>query len=198
MQKFIYKESGVNIELGDKISEILYNAAKQTWENRRGKLGEVIVPFDDFSGVRVIDVSNLPANSVMSIGFDCVGTKIELAEMVGDYSTLAFDLFAMVCDDAVVKGGEPVLVGSILDVNTLGLGEKTFTRQIKELAQGYIEAAKEANVAIVNGEVAELGNRVGGFGNFNCNWGAAVVWFARKDRMFTGYEIKEGDCLVGF
>ena len=82
MQKFIYKDSGVNIELGDTISEILYNAAKLTWENRRGKLGDVIVPFDDFSGVRVIDVSNLPANSVMSIGFDGVGTKIELAEAI--------------------------------------------------------------------------------------------------------------------
>lgn len=197
MIKTNYADAGVNIELGDDVSKILYNAAKQTWKNREGKLGELIVPFDDFSGVRAIDVSGLPAGTLMNIGFDGVGTKMELAERVNDHRTIAYDLFAMVCDDAVVRGAEPVLVGSILDVNSLGKGDETYIEQVKQLAEGYINAAKAANVAIVNGEVAEIGNRVGGFGPFNYNWGAAVVWFAKKDRMFIGNKIKEGDLLVG-
>jgi phosphoribosylformylglycinamidine cyclo-ligase len=192
-----YADSGVNIELGDDVSKILYNAAKQTWINRKGKLGELIVPFDDFSGVRAIDVSGLPKGTLMNIGFDGVGTKMELAERTKNHRTIAYDLFAMVCDDAVVRGAEPVIIGSILDVNTLGTSEKSPIEEVRQLAEGYINAAKDANVAIVNGEVAELGNRVGGFGEFNYNWGAAVVWFANKDRMFTGREIKEGDYLVG-
>ncbi|MFA5995784.1 MAG: AIR synthase-related protein [Patescibacteria group bacterium] len=185
-----YASSGVNIELGDDVSKILYNAAKATWQNRAGKLGEVIVPFDDFSGVRAINVGNLPAGTLMNIGFDGVGTKVEIAERVGDHSTMAFDLLAMVCDDAVVRGAEPVLVGSILDVNSLSL------EAVKQLAIGYVAAAKQANVAIVNGEVAELGSRVHGYGAFNYNWGAAVVWFVHKDKMFTGKEIKIGDSVV--
>ena len=192
-----YKSSGVNIELGDDVSKILYNAAKQTWDNRKGKLGELIVPFDDFSGVRAIDVSNLPSGTLMNIGFDGVGTKMELAERINDHRTIAYDLFAMVCDDAVVRGAEPVLIGSILDVNSLGNEDTTFVEQVKQLAEGYINAAKSANVAIVNGEVAELGNRIGGFGPFNYNWGASVVWFANRDRLFTGREIQAGDYLVG-
>ncbi len=192
-----YADSGVNIDLGDDVSKILYNAAKQTWDNRKGRLGEVIVPFDDFTGVRAIDVSNLPSGTLMNIGFDGVGTKMELAERVRNHRTIAYDLFAMVTDDAVVRGAEPVLIGSILDVNSLGTSEKPFIEEVRQLAEGYIGAAKAANVAIVNGEVAELGSRVGGFGTFNYNWGAAVVWFAKKDRMFTGREIKEGDYLVG-
>ena len=192
-----YADSGVNIELGDDVSKILYNAAKESWKNREGKLGELIVPFDDFSGARAIDVSNLPKGTLMNIGFDGVGTKMELAERIGDHSTIAFDLFAMVCDDAVVRGAEPVLIGSILDVNSLGTKNESFIEQVKQLAQGYIAAAEAANVAIVNGEVAEIGNRVGGYGPFNYNWGSAVVWFAKKERMFTGNEIKEGDSLVG-
>ena len=195
---FTYADSGVNIELGDDVSKVLYNAAKETWNNRDGKLGELIVPFDDFSGVRAIDVSNLPSGTLMNIGFDGVGTKMELAERMGDHSTIAFDLFAMVCDDAVVRGAEPVLIGSILDVNSLGKDGETYIEQIKQLAKGYIAAAKAANVAIVNGEVAELGTRVGGFGPFNYNWGAAVVWFADKDKLFTGNEIKPGDSIVAF
>jgi phosphoribosylformylglycinamidine cyclo-ligase len=197
MEKTTYADSGVNIELGDDVSKILYNAAKQTWKNRKGKLGELIVPFDDFTGVRAIDVSNLPKGTLMNIGFDGVGTKMELAERLNDHSTIAYDLFAMVCDDAVVRGAEPVLIGSILDVNSLGKGKETYIEQVRQLAEGYIGAAKAANVAIVNGEVAELGNRVGGYGNFNYNWGAAVVWFAKKDRLFTGKEIKEDDYLIG-
>ena len=197
MKQTTYTDSGVNIELGDDVSKILYNAAKETWSNRQGRLGELIVPFDDFSGVRAIDVSNLPAGTLMNIGFDGVGTKMELAERVNDHRTIAYDLFAMVCDDAVVRGAEPVLIGSILDVNSLGKGEETFIEQVIGLASGYINAAKAANVAIVNGEVAELGNRVGGFGNFNYNWGAAVVWFANKDRLFTGREVRVDDYLVG-
>lgn len=192
-----YADSGVNIELGDDVSKILYNAAKETWKNRKGKLGELIVPFDDFTGVRAIDVSNLPKGTLMNMGFDGVGTKIEIAERVGDFSTIAYDLFAMVCDDAVVRGAEPVLIGSILDVNSLGKNGENYIEQVRGLAKGYIEAANAAGVAVVNGEVAELGNRVGGYGPFNSNWGAAVTWFAKKDRMFTGYEIQKGDYIVG-
>jgi phosphoribosylformylglycinamidine cyclo-ligase len=193
-----YESAGVNIELGDDVSKILYNAAKQTWDNRKGRLGELIVPFDDFSGVRAIDVSNLPNGSLMNIGFDGVGTKMELAERINNHRTIAYDLFAMVCDDAVVRGAEPILIGSILDVNSLGKGkEKSYIEQVKQLAEGYINAANDAGVAIVNGEVAELGNRVGGFGDFNYNWGASVVWFAKRERLFTGKEIKKGDSIVG-
>ncbi len=191
-----YADSGVNIELGDDVSKILYNAAKQTWQNRKGQLGEVIIPFDDFSGIRAIDVSNLPKGTLMNIGFDGVGTKMEIAERMNDHRTIAYDLFAMVCDDAVVRGAEPIILGSILDVNSLGNVNGNYIKQVKQLAEGYIAAAKTVNVAIVNGEVAELGDRVNGFGNFNYNWGAGIVWFAKKERIFTGTEIKEGDSVV--
>ena len=106
-----YKDAGVDRELGDDVSEMLYNAARQTWDNRKGGLGELIVPFDDFSGVRAINASNLKDGTLMNIGFDGVGTKMELAERIGDHSTIAYDLFALVCDDAVVRGAEPVMIG---------------------------------------------------------------------------------------
>jgi phosphoribosylformylglycinamidine cyclo-ligase len=193
-----YEDAGVHNDTKEDVSQILYNAAKRTWNNRKGKLGEVISAFDDFSGVRAIDISNLPRGTLMNIGFDGVGTKMELAERLNDHRTIAYDLFAMVCDDAVVRGAEPVLVGSILDTNSLKGKNGPFIEQVRQLAEGYVNAAEAANVAVVNGECAELGSRVGGYGEFNYNWGAAVVWFAKKDRMLTGREIKEGDSLVGF
>lgn len=197
MTGFDYKSSGVNIELGDDASKVLYEASKLTWENRKGRLGEVVEIFEDFSGLRAVNVGGLPQDSYMNMSFDGVGTKMELGERIAKHDTVAYDLFAMVCDDAVVRGAEPVIVGSILDVKSLGEGDNSYIDFVKQLAVGYINAAKDANVAIVNGEVAELGARVNGYGPFNYNWGAGVVWFARKSRMLTGYEIKEGDKLVG-
>jgi len=192
-----YKKAGVDIHQGDKASRILYQAARKTWKNRSRRLGEVITPFDDFTGLRVMAVGKLPAGTVLGVGFDGVGTKVEIGERIALHNTIAFDLFAMVCDDAVVRGGEPVLVGTVLDVNTLGKENESYLNFIKQLADGYVKAAREAGVAVINGELAELGVRVHGYGPFNYNWSAGVIWFARKERMFTGFEIKPGDALVG-
>ncbi|PIN72893.1 hypothetical protein COV22_02005, partial [Candidatus Woesearchaeota archaeon CG10_big_fil_rev_8_21_14_0_10_47_5] len=115
-----YADAGVNLELGDDASKILYEAAKRTFENRKGLIGEVIIPLDDFSGLRAVDVSKLPEGSLMCISFDGVGTKVEIAQRMNDHTTIAYDLLAMVCDDAIVRGAEPVLVGTVLDVNSLG------------------------------------------------------------------------------
>lgn len=197
-RKTDYKSSGVNIKLGDKASKILYEAAKKTWKNRKGNLGEVVELFSDLSGLRAINVGRLPKDTYMSLGFDGVGTKIELAERMAKHDTVAYDLFAMVCDDAVVRGAEPVLIGSILDVKSLGADDSgNYLHFVKKLADGYIGATREAEVVVINGEIAEVGARVKGCGPFNYNWGAGVVWFAKKERMFSGYEVYAGDKLVG-
>lgn len=192
-----YDDSGVDVALGDEASRILYEAAKQTWENRKGLLGEVVEVFPDFTGLRAVHVGGLPSDTFMSLGFDGVGTKVEVAERTGRHETVAFDLFAMVCDDAVVRGAEPVVLGSVLDVRSLGSGEENYLAAVRQLADSSVAAAREVNVAVINGEVAELGARVHGHGPFNYNWGAGLVWFARKSRLLTGYDVRAGDAVVG-
>jgi phosphoribosylformylglycinamidine cyclo-ligase len=185
----------VNIALGDDISKMLYGASKTTHANRPGLLSEF---HESFSGARAIPMEQFPdfQNLLMNMGFDGVGTKIEIAERTKDHSTVAHDLFAMVCDDAVVRGAETVAIGTILDVRQLDDSAETL-EAVKQLAKGYIEAAEKAGVVVVNGEVAELGDRVGGYGSFNYNWGATALWIAHKDRLLTGKDIKPGDSLVG-
>lgn len=192
-----YKAAGVDVELGDECSKIMYEACKKTWGNRKGKIGEVKTEYDDFSGLRFIDFSGQKVS--VGMNFDGVGTKIEAAERLSslnkDFSAhkgIAFDLFAMVCDDALVRGTEPVAVGSILDVNKLNKD------LIKVLAEGMVEAAEAARVAVINGEIAELGERIGGFGGYRYNWGASVLWAADKGKMISGKDIAAGDKLVGF
>lgn len=193
-----YKAAGVDLELGSDVSKMLYEASKRTWPNRAGEFGEPELLTDSFSGRRVISLDRLPQipGLVMYMGDDGVGTKVEVSERMRDHSDVANDLLAMVCDDAVVCGAEPVLVTTTLDVNKLDDSPET-RRAIRQLAGGYVRAATLAGVAVINGEVAELGDRVNGWGNFNYNWSATVSWFAHRSRILDGSKIEAGDFLVG-
>lgn len=190
-----YASVGVDIDTEAKAARILYEASKKTWANRKGKLGEVVVPFDDFAGLRFIRADKLPAGTVMYGGSDGVATKAELAERLNTYDTLAYDLMAMVCDDAVIRGGEPVLVKSVLDVNTLG-SDDTRLPFIEQLASGYEAAAAEAGVAVINGEIAQLNDRIGHMERFCLEWSADLTWFAHESRLITGYDVKPGDSII--
>lgn len=185
----------VSTEIGDDVSRMLYEVSRITHRNRPELLVEM---HESFSGFRAISGSNFKdiENLYFNLGFDGVGTKVEVAERLNDHSTIAHDLFAMVCDDAVVRGAEPIAVGSILDVRQLDDSKET-QKAITQLTVGYVTAAKAAGVVVVNGEVAELGDRVGGYGDFNYNWGATALWVAHKDRILTGHQVEAGYALVG-
>jgi phosphoribosylformylglycinamidine cyclo-ligase len=184
----------VNIEFGDDVSRMLYEAAKQTYENRPGAVVEM---HESFSGLRAIRPDYKPSDCFESMGSDGIGTKVEVAERTQDHSTIAFDLLAMACDDAVVRGAEPIAINTVLDVNQLLENDALTDKAIQEIAIGYVAACKAAGVVILNGETAELGNRVNGYGNFNYNWCATVLWYAQKDRMLTGHKVRPGDSLIG-
>jgi phosphoribosylformylglycinamidine cyclo-ligase len=197
-----YREAGVNLELGDELSKMLYEASKQTWQNRVGKFGEPTADIDSFSGLRSLSLEPLlsvpkPEGIRLNMGDDGVGTKVEVAQRIGKHDTIAHDLLAMICDDAAVKGFEPAAVTTTLDVRKL---DESMRPAMSQLALGYIAAANAAQVSLVNGEVAELGNLVGGYGdedNFQYNWSATFIAAGHKDRLLDGTKVQEGDLLVG-
>jgi phosphoribosylformylglycinamidine cyclo-ligase len=185
---------GVNIELGDDVSRMMYEAARASWQNRPGA---VVDMHHSFSGARAIRPNYKPDDCFEGFGSDGIGTKVEIAERTMDHSRVAFDLFAMACDDAVVRGAEPIAISTVLDVNELRDEDPDTRTALRQLAQGYLRAAKAAGVVILNGEVAELGDRIGGYGPFNYNWSATVLWYAQRDRLLTGRAIMPGQALIG-
>src|SRR5580698_7764583 len=106
-----YARVGVDVDVEAEASRIMYEASRKTFKNRSGTIGEITMPFQDFAALKMIAIDKLPSGSFLSMGFDTAGTKVDIAQRVGKHDTIAFDLFAMVCDDAVVRGGEPILVG---------------------------------------------------------------------------------------
>lgn len=190
-----YADVGVDVDIEAQAAKILFKWSKKTWANRKGKLGEVVMPFDDFAGIRYINVERLPKDTVFYGGSDGVSTKAEIAERAERFDTLAIDLFAMVVDDAVIRGGEPVSVKTDLRISSLGK-DTSRLKYVDELGSGYLPAAKMAEVAVINGEIAQETDRIGKKDEFRVGWSADVTWFAHKSRLLTGFEIKPGDKLV--
>lgn len=123
---------------------------------------------------------------------DGVGTKVEIAERTRIYDTLAFDLVAMVVDDLAAAGASPVALTNVLDVDRIDVPT------VDALMRGLAGAAVAADVAVTGGEIAELGSRVGGFGEgMHFNWCATAIGHYPEGREpLTGANVRPGDALV--
>lgn len=123
---------------------------------------------------------------------DGIGTKIEIAERTRIYDTLAFDLVAMVVDDLAAAGATPLVLTNVLDVDRID------PTVVDGLMRGLHDAAKKARIAVTGGEIAELGSRVGGFGEgMHFNWCATAVGHYPPGRMpITGASMRAGDVVV--
>jgi phosphoribosylformylglycinamidine cyclo-ligase len=193
--EFTYAASGVDTDIEAEASAILYGYAKQTWGNRAGKLGEPIAQNDNFSGLKFAEIGQLPDGTVSFGNADGLGTKPEFARAAGRYDTIATDLVAAVADDAAIIGAEPAHMITVLKVNTLGQ-DRSRLPIIEELASGYLEPAKKAGIAVINGELAQT-TTMGEFDKFKFNWDATLTWFAHESRLIDGSDIRPGDYLVG-
>lgn len=129
---------------------------------------------------------------------DGVGTKPELVERLfsifPDYTLfewLAFDLAAMVADDAARNGLFVLAIQNNVDVNTA-----KDTQFIAALARGLRRAAEQGRFAILNGETAELGSRTPGYGDHHLNWNAAATVLVHEEKMYHPEHIRPGQPVV--
>lgn len=172
------KHSGIDISLNDEASKVAFNYAKKSFKNI--KEIESVTKDGDFSGGFICKGNALGLsydnNGIdISIASDGIGTKVEIAERLNKYDSLAYDLLAMVCDDLISNFYEPRFISNILDIDYINLNI------INELMQGLNKAAKESDVIISGGEIAELGSRINGYGvSMHFNWGATAIGFKMK------------------
>lgn len=176
-----YKDSGVDIELGDQCSKLAYEAAKGTFVGRKGMVGEPVMEEGGFTGMMDMGEFYLIQND------DGVGTKIEVAERLGKFDTLGYDLIAMVADDGVCVGAEVFSVTNTLDVPSLK------SEMVEGLMSGLKKAALEQKIVVPGGELAELGDVLNG-----AVWNATAVGLVEKSKVITGADIEEGDVVLAF
>jgi phosphoribosylformylglycinamidine cyclo-ligase len=181
------KKSGVDIDLGNKSSEIAYGYAIKTFPNRSGKKGAVGSKSNGgFSNLLIFGKEHI------GIGSDGIGTKAELAERTGIYHTLGYDLVAMVADDLAAVGFEPTNLSNVIDVDFIEADV------IEELMKGLSEACNFSGITITGGEIAELGNRIGGFGDrMHFNWSATAIGILPENlnESIDGTRVKPGQVV---
>ena len=158
--------AGYSIEDGNAASRNAYGWAKKTFVNRTGLPGE---PAQDLDGGFSNEIRF--GAERLGISSDGIGTKIEVAERLNKYDTLGYDLIAMTADDLIAAGFVPTNLSNIIDVNHLDYGV------VDQMMRGLHDAANFAKVAITGGEIAELGNRIGGWSGakMNFNWCSTAI-----------------------
>ncbi len=173
---------------GDDCSKTMFAACLETIRAREGAFGAPRVLEHD--GLHQVVVTELGPVRLL-LNSDGVGTKIEIAERLGDFGTIAFDLVAMLVDDAVRFGARPLSMSNVLDCRVAD------AQVVEQLAAGLVKAAGEAEIAVVGGEVAELGDRVGGWGaRGGVNWAGTLLSLLEPDSSITGTKIEAGQAIV--
>lgn len=175
------------LTIQDDASAVAFGWAKRSFAARDGLGGRPVpTPIGQFSSLLAGFGSRIAMTS------DGIGTKIEIAERMGRYDTLGTDLLAMVIDDLAANGVEPCVISNILDV------DRVDANVVDQLMAGLCAAALQAKVAVVGGEIAELGSRIGGWGDgMHFNWCATAIGNLRDGwAPVDGSTIAIGDAVI--
>ncbi len=170
-----YKESGVDINLEEVTVSALTSNLRKTLELR-----DVITESGHFAAlVRLGDRG-------IAMSTDGVGSKILVAELMNRYDTVGIDCVAMVVNDLLCVGAEPLAMVDYLAV------EKPDPEVAGQIGKGLAEGAKQAEVAMIGGETASLPEIVSNFDLAGTGIGIVDI-----DDIITGDKIQEGDVLIG-
>ena len=178
--KITYKDSGVDIEAGDKTVDYIKPLAKKTHRP------EVISGIGGFSGL--FEVPTGYKNPVLVASTDGVGTKLKLAFKLNKHETIGIDLVAMCVNDLICCGAEPLF---FLDYFATG---KLSPEQAKEIITGITEGCIQSNCTLLGGETAEL---PGFYKSNEYDLAGFSVGIVEKEEIIDGSKIKPDDILIG-
>ncbi|MEU6206969.1 phosphoribosylformylglycinamidine cyclo-ligase [Micromonospora sp. 15K316] len=137
-----YADAGVSIEAGDRAVELLKSKVRQT------RRPEVLGDLGGFAGLFRLDTKKYK-NPILASSTDGVGTKLVIAQQMDIHDTVGIDLVAMVVDDLVACGAEPLF---LLDYIATG---EVVPDKVAEIGAGIADGCRYAGCALLGGETAE-------------------------------------------
>lgn len=114
----------------------------------RTRRAEVLDAIGGFGGLFALDTRRYK-DPVLVSATDGVGTKLEIARALDRHDTIGLDLVAMVVDDLVVPGAEPLFFLDYLAVGRLD------PAHVEQVVAGIAEGCAQVGCALVGGETAE-------------------------------------------
>jgi len=162
-----YKTSGVDIEAGNAFVEQLKKQAPTIG----GFGGMYKVP----SGYE---------EPILVSGTDGVGTKINIAGIARDYTTIGQDLVAMCVNDIITCGAKPLY---FLDyVSTQKIDEN-----VADIMVGILKGCELAGVELIGGETAEH------FRQREYDLAGFCTGIVEKSELIDGSLVRESDVIIG-
>jgi phosphoribosylformylglycinamidine cyclo-ligase len=137
-----YRSAGVDLEAADEAVDLIRPLVAATARP------EVVGGIGGFGGFFALDPGRWSKPLLVSTT-DGVGTKSEVARLVGRYDTIGLDCVAMSVDDLAVCGAEPLF---FLDYISVGRNDP---EMVKNLVAGVAEGCTQAGCALVGGEISE-------------------------------------------
>ena len=162
-----YKDSGVDLEAGRSFVETLKHKAPS---------------IGGFGGM--FEVPRGYEEPVLVSGTDGVGTKINIARVARDYTTIGIDLVAMCVNDIITCGAKPLY---FLDyVSTRKIDDK-----VADIMVGILKGCELAGVELIGGETAEH------FRQREYDLAGFCTGIVEKSEIITGSLVKKGDVVIG-
>jgi phosphoribosylformylglycinamidine cyclo-ligase len=181
MAKSSYKSSGVDIDAGSRLVELIKPLAKSTADiNVLGSLG-------GFSGAYALPQGKYK-NPVLVSAADGVGTKLKVAITAGRLDTVGIDLVAMNVNDLITCGAEPLFFLDYLATSKLDPIEGA------EIIKGVARGCRMAGCALLGGETAEM---PGFYKKGDFDLAGFAVGIVDRNKVIDGKRIKPGDAVIG-
>ena len=176
-----YKDSGVDIDAGDRAVELMKASVA------RASRPEVMGGIGGFAGL--FDASKLKEmkQPLLATSTDGVGTKTEIARQMGIYDTIGEDLVAMVVDDLVVCGAEPLFMTDYIAVG------KVIPERIAAIVSGIAKGCIKAGTALVGGETAE---HPGLLAEDEFDIAGAATGAVDADLQLGAHRVRAGDAII--
>jgi len=137
-----YRSAGVDLEAAEEAVDRIRAVVASTVRP------EVVGSIGGFGGFFAFDPGRYRQPLLVSTT-DGVGTKSEVARLVGRYDTIGLDCVAMSVDDLAVCGAEPLF---FLDYVSVG---KNDPAMVEAIVSGVADGCRQAGCALVGGEISE-------------------------------------------
>lgn len=175
-----YARAGVDLDYDESFVDDIKDIARGTFRP------EILTGIGGFAGM--FKAPERYADPVFVAAADGVGTKLKLAAQVGRFDTIGIDCVAMVVNDLIVQGAEPVVFLDYLAMSALDKGTAS------EALRGVAEGCKRAGCALLGGETATM---PGVYKKGEVELVGFAVGVVDRDKVIEGSTIREGDTLVG-
>jgi len=176
-----YKDAGVDIDAGNELVERIKPLVKRTHRP------EVLAGLGGFGGLFALPPGKY-REPVLVSGTDGVGTKLMLAQHLGQHDTIGIDLVAMCVNDVLVQGAEPLF---FLDYFACGRLDIDVAASV---VAGIAEGCSQAGAALIGGETAEMPDM---YGDGEYDLAGFCVGAVERSEMLDGSSIEAGDAIIG-